>query len=255
MDIYRHKAVEQNYGEPKPTVLFYNNTVSLPEKVRTDDKEKDNRKLGGGVIMNGNFTKILLVRNATSKKWGIPKGGIEEGESDFDGSLREIREETGINIETAGNIRMAPCITHRGVKIFLFCYSTEAITNVQPIDPTEIDAVAWFPISIITSNNRNFTLLLRDLVKFRIIAIKKKIQTNLINYSISDNGCLVINQYLSVILKRCDKAQISYEKIISGIQDRFPQVFYQPELFKHFEQKRGITNRHNLDMPRQEQCA
>jgi ADP-ribose pyrophosphatase YjhB (NUDIX family) len=206
------------------------------EKKGEKVKDKEKRKLGGGVIMNSELTKILLVRNKTSKKWGIPKGGIEEGESDFDGALREISEETGLTIHAAGGIKMAPCITLRSAKIFLFCFPMQAI-KTNPIDTNEIDQVEWFPITNIHPNDRKFTTLLRDLIRFRMPAIRNKIMTNLINYSVYE-GQLVINQYLSAVFKKCDKARIADNTVISSIQDKFPLVFYQPELLKHFAQKR-----------------
>lgn len=45
--------------------------------------------------------QILLGRTAGRKSeraWGIPKGGIEEGESTIDAAIRETREELGINV-------------------------------------------------------------------------------------------------------------------------------------------------------------
>jgi 8-oxo-dGTP pyrophosphatase MutT (NUDIX family) len=57
------------------------------------------KKSAGLAIIYDN--KILLA-HTTSRGWygsyGIPKGGIDDGESKLDAAIRETREEVGINI-------------------------------------------------------------------------------------------------------------------------------------------------------------
>jgi 8-oxo-dGTP pyrophosphatase MutT (NUDIX family) len=43
-------------------------------------------------------TSILLVRDAWGKKWGLPGGGIDKGETPSEALVREFDEETGIII-------------------------------------------------------------------------------------------------------------------------------------------------------------
>jgi ADP-ribose pyrophosphatase YjhB (NUDIX family) len=55
----------------------------------------------GGIIFNKEFTEILLIKGPLGKregKWGFPKGHLKPSESYLKGAIREIREETGINI-------------------------------------------------------------------------------------------------------------------------------------------------------------
>jgi putative (di)nucleoside polyphosphate hydrolase len=52
------------------------------------------RASAGGVIVNP-AGQILLVQQHNNS-WSFPKGGVNEGESDFDAALREIAEETGL---------------------------------------------------------------------------------------------------------------------------------------------------------------
>ncbi|TSC73147.1 MAG: NUDIX hydrolase [Parcubacteria group bacterium Gr01-1014_38] len=43
--------------------------------------------------------KLLLVNTRSTGKWFFPGGAIERGETMRDGILREVREETGVEIE------------------------------------------------------------------------------------------------------------------------------------------------------------
>ena len=61
--------------------------------------KKKRRKCCGGIILNidkQNTIYVLVVLGRMSKKWGLPKGGLEEEETYEECALREIREETGL---------------------------------------------------------------------------------------------------------------------------------------------------------------
>lgn len=58
----------------------------------------------GGVVLNG-AGELLMIR--LRDRWDMPKGHIEEGESDSMAALREVEEETGIVGEIVGNEPLA----------------------------------------------------------------------------------------------------------------------------------------------------
>lgn len=43
-------------------------------------------------------TEILLIKHINSGHWSFPKGHVEQGENEMETALREVREETGIDI-------------------------------------------------------------------------------------------------------------------------------------------------------------
>ncbi|MBP0959094.1 MAG: NUDIX domain-containing protein [Oscillospiraceae bacterium] len=43
-------------------------------------------------------TEILLIKHVNSGHWSFPKGHVEEGETEEETALREVKEETGIDI-------------------------------------------------------------------------------------------------------------------------------------------------------------
>ncbi len=46
---------------------------------------------------HGNL-EILLIKHINSGHWSFPKGHVEEGESEMETAVREIKEETGIDV-------------------------------------------------------------------------------------------------------------------------------------------------------------
>ena len=62
----------------------------------------------GGIIVKDN--KVLLVQEAKKKcygKWNIPAGRLELNESILSGAIREIKEETGCDVELTGILNIA----------------------------------------------------------------------------------------------------------------------------------------------------
>lgn len=43
-------------------------------------------------------TEILLIKHINGEHWSFPKGHVEQGESEIQTALREIKEETGIDV-------------------------------------------------------------------------------------------------------------------------------------------------------------
>ena len=43
-------------------------------------------------------TEILLIKHINSGHWSFPKGHMEQGESETETALREIKEETGLDV-------------------------------------------------------------------------------------------------------------------------------------------------------------
>lgn len=76
---------------------------------------------GGIVIKDG---QVLLIKNAAMRDpkkayWGFPKGHINPGEKSGEAALREIKEETGIEVEIVKKLGDSRYIfTKDGEKIF-----------------------------------------------------------------------------------------------------------------------------------------
>lgn len=93
---------------------------------------------------NNNF-KFLLIRNRRSAHWGFPKGHIEKGETKEETAIREILEETGLNVRILPDFRQNSEYTIQGkieksVDIFL----AETNETEFKIQEEEIEECDWF---------------------------------------------------------------------------------------------------------------
>lgn len=61
----------------------------------------------GAVIYakDGDSVKFLLVKSSASDRIGFPKGHIEKGETEIDTAVREIYEETSLNVSVSSDFR------------------------------------------------------------------------------------------------------------------------------------------------------
>jgi len=97
-------------------------------------------------IILHNKNKILFVRRSAIKKslpniWAFPSGTIEEGESAEMTTIREAREELGIDIEIEKPLALVelPVV---GVRLhFIVCTIKSAKEII--FDPAEIQTIKW----------------------------------------------------------------------------------------------------------------
>ena len=125
------------------------------------------RKCCGGIIFNIDQKRkniyILVVLGRLSKKWGLPKGGIERNETYEKCAIREIKEETGLDYNE--------CDLKERIKIhstyyYMILKKSKKIGS-GPIDKREIAKIKWIPINYIKELNKHNKVNreLRDLVK------------------------------------------------------------------------------------------
>ena len=89
--------------------------------------------------------EFLLIRNRRSAHWGFPKGHVEYGETYRETAIREVKEETGIDIELLPGFEKRSDYTIQGrieksVTIFLArCKSRDIHMQEE-----EIEDCGWF---------------------------------------------------------------------------------------------------------------
>ena len=107
----------------------------------------------GGVVFRGQDgqREVLLCGRSADGLWALPKGTPEDGESLEETAQREVREETGVEVESdmlIGEIRYWFSRPQEGVRY----YKTVRHYLFHPVggDPSlhdhEFDEVRWFPV-------------------------------------------------------------------------------------------------------------
>lgn len=125
----------------------------------------------GGVIEKDG--KILLVQEAQErcyKKWNIPAGQLDFNETIMQGAIREIKEETGCDVELTGVVNIQNRVLKDDIFITII-FSTKLINEDIKYDKNEILDVKWFDYDDII---KNMDTELRDLnfIKQPIINLK-----------------------------------------------------------------------------------
>src|SRR5437588_11742011 len=123
-------------------VVFRLNSDGVHEKKSTSDEWDDAQ-------YSNMSLEVVLVGRSHSGMWALPKGTPEAGETLEQVAVREVQEETGLEVRLItyiGNISYSfvhdKIRFHKQVRHFLF----EAIGGETSLHDAEYDRVEWFSI-------------------------------------------------------------------------------------------------------------
>ncbi|PGK39368.1 DNA mismatch repair protein MutT [Bacillus anthracis] len=105
------------------------------------------RWIGCAAVCVNERNKVLMVlqgKEGEAKRWTIPSGGLEKGETLEECCIREVWEETGYNVEVVNKIYEKEDITY-GVPVHVHYYFVKQIGgNMKIQDPDGlIHEIAW----------------------------------------------------------------------------------------------------------------
>lgn len=88
--------------------------------------------------------RFLLIQRGNVDRapyqWCFPGGGIEEGESERDALVREMREELSVGVEPLERLFVQ---TKHGGRLLLYWWSARLIGGEPVANPSEVAAFAW----------------------------------------------------------------------------------------------------------------
>ena len=124
----------------------------------------------GCIVMNDKNEILLILHNAGH--WDFPKGHVEDGETETQTAIREVKEETNIDVEVNEQYRYSTKYSPREdvVKEVIY-FLAKNISDERKAQLEEVSEVKWFSIGdaidkITFDNSREILIQLKkDLEK------------------------------------------------------------------------------------------
>jgi len=92
--------------------------------------------------------RVLLCHRRDYNLWNLPGGALESGESPLEGVKREVKEETGLNVEVSKLLGVYTKPAHNDIVLAFICKVTGGEITLN----NEADKVEYFDIDKIPAN-------------------------------------------------------------------------------------------------------
>ncbi len=89
--------------------------------------------------------RVLLVKTRYQRFWTLPGGGVHKRETPEDAAAREVREETGVHVDTA-DLRQLGVLSNflEGKSDYIVMYAATLPDRVEPEPGLEIEQAGFF---------------------------------------------------------------------------------------------------------------
>ena len=131
-------------------------------------KKKSNigrEKACGCIIIEND--KVLLIKQ-NNGVWGFPKGHVEGNETEFETAIREVKEETNIDVEITNDKRyVVEYITNKGAYKQVVFFRAKSLKNEIKPQEEEISEIKWadFDEAFDTINYENIKELFKKVLE------------------------------------------------------------------------------------------
>lgn len=120
----------------------------------------------GCIVLNEKKEILLILHNPGH--WGLPKGHVEDGETEEQTAIREVKEETNIDVEVNTNYRYSMVYSPKeDVEKEVILFIAKNISNSCKPQLEEVQDIKWLDIdnAIETITYDNSKELLRKVKK------------------------------------------------------------------------------------------
>ena len=138
-------------------------------KILSKNTNNEIEKSCGCVIINDD--KVLLIKQ-TKGHWGFPKGHVEKNETEVETAIREVKEETNLDVEIDANKRYAmKYITDKGSLKQVILFIAKCVGGNIKAQECEVNDIKWldFDEAIKTITYDNTRELFKKILKEREI--------------------------------------------------------------------------------------
>ena len=145
-----NKGIQEKYIVAPQGKIYYAPQLSVA--LSQLDGKKTHRlvclyeKSCGAVVyrQEGRDLRFLLVKNKNGRHWGFPKGHMEQDETEQQTAIREVREETGLQIEICDGFRETSIYRPFGrIKKQVVFFVAKSKSYHVTLQRTEIDTFQW----------------------------------------------------------------------------------------------------------------
>jgi ADP-ribose pyrophosphatase YjhB (NUDIX family) len=145
------------------------------DKKQNQYKPRTNYKKAGVFIFDPKENRVLLVQSR-GHLFGFPKGTLEIGESEIKGAIREVKEETGIDVSKY-RFTKATRIKDRAICFYLEM-DTCKVSLQTKIKDNDANGITWIKISCLEECISNGNIYLNHYSKIIFERFLKKTFTS-----------------------------------------------------------------------------
>lgn len=110
--------------------------------------------VGGIIEKDGKYLLVQEAKKACYGKWSLPAGHLEFNESLEQGAIREIKEETGCDVELNGICYIANRVLEDDLRVMII-FNAKIINEDIKFNENEILNVQWFEYEEIANKMDN----------------------------------------------------------------------------------------------------
>ncbi len=109
--------------------------------MKNENENLKKEKSCGCIVIKNN--KVLLIKQVTGI-WGFPKGHVEKDETEYETALREVKEETNLDVKIISDKRYTMnYLTERGSYKQVVLFVANEIRGKIKRQEAEIDDIKW----------------------------------------------------------------------------------------------------------------
>jgi len=133
------------------SIFSTNTNTDIDEKYWTVGNSK------AGALLFDETTNAVLLVESRGNLWGISKGSLESNETPVEGAIREVMEETGIDISTCD---FSESVVLYNLSTYFFIRHATCEVSIQDIRGNDVTSVAWLRLDCLKTliNNQDIKL-------------------------------------------------------------------------------------------------
>mmetsp|Transcript_4405 Transcript_4405/g.6224 ORF Transcript_4405/g.6224 Transcript_4405/m.6224 type:complete len:390 (-) Transcript_4405:27-1196(-) len=123
--------------------------------------------VAGCILLNHSKTHIVLVQNWKKSARSLPRGKINEAEPLKAAAIREVLEETGLDVSEMIDPRHCISVYQNGQQSTMFIVTDVPFDyHFSPRVRKEVSAIEWFPISSLPDNAYGIDPFIKRLIRW-----------------------------------------------------------------------------------------